>query len=117
MRLRALTLCFLSLFILSAAGGGATAFENPPNSNAQAVLGDLANGSNYSVENPVRSDGFLRLFAVKSKYGRFTINGQQRLMARLRELAALHVLEQKSKSKAFTSALGQSRHQPAEACR
>ena len=105
MAIRALQLCFVLFLLLAFTGVAATAFENPPSTTPSASLGKLATGPNYTIENPVRSDGFLRIFTVNSKYGRFTINGRERLISRLRELAALSVLEQKSKSKAFTNAL------------
>ena len=112
MTLKALQLSLMSLFVLGVTAAGVASSENPPNTTPRSALGKLATGPNYTIGNPVRSDGFLRIFTVNSRYGRFTISGQQRLIARLRELAALSVLEQKSKSEAFGKALGRAATSP-----
>lgn len=112
MAVRVFQLCFISMLVLAFIGAGAMATENSPSMTPRAALGKLATGPNYTIGNPVRSDGFLRIFTVNSRYGRFTISGQQRLIARLRELAALSVLEQKSKSEAFGKALGRAATSP-----
>jgi hypothetical protein len=82
----------------AAAGDG---IETPPTAPADAVLGALARGENYSVASPVRGDGLLQIFTVDSKVGRFTVHGRQLLNRRIRELQALAALERMSTTDVF----------------
>ena len=47
--------------------------ERPPSFDAGKIPGIRASGVNYSIINPVRSDGFLRIYSVRSPYGDFQV--------------------------------------------
>jgi len=83
------------------------AAEPAPETEAKAVLGANVKGDNWTVAPTVRSDGFVRLFAVESPYGDFQVNGQRRMDERLQELRAIQALEKMSKGKVFVEAVAQ----------
>lgn len=80
--------------------------EPAPEMEAKAVLGANVKGDNWTVAPTVRSDGFVRLFAVELPYGDFQVNGQRRMDERLQELRALQALEKMSSAKVFVQAVG-----------
>jgi hypothetical protein len=86
----------------------AAAFETPQDGTAAAYLGAAVQGPGYKVDPVVRSDGFLRTFAIDTAHGRFQINGIELAKQRLRELQALDRLTQMSESEVFTKSLGRS---------
>lgn len=90
----------------------AGAIETPPNADASAVVGAVVRGANYEIDNPVRSDGLLQLFTVKSNYGRFTVAGRELLNRRLNELAALTNLEKLNQTDLFAQSLAKSAASP-----
>lgn len=79
--------------------------ETAPDVTAASLLGADVKGDNWEVAPAVRSDGFLRLFSVKTPYGDFQVNGVRRMKERINELRALQVLEKMSRTKAFGDAL------------
>ena len=81
--------------------------ENPPTFNANQIQGIKAAGANYTIENPVRSDGMLRVYNLTTPYGKFLVRGDDMMRMRINELIALAALEQVSGSKAFGDALVQ----------
>jgi hypothetical protein len=81
------------------------ATETAPDVTAASLLGDEVKGENWEVASAVHSDGFLRIFSVKTSYGDFQVNGVRRMKERLQELRALGVLEKMSRTKAFGDAL------------
>jgi len=81
--------------------------EPAPELSANALLGDNVKGANWTVAETVRSDGFVRLYAVETPYGNFQVNGQRRMDERLQELRALQALEKMSDAKVFVEAVGQ----------
>jgi hypothetical protein len=80
-------------------------YEQPPSFNAAQLPGIRRIGVNYTIENPVRSDGILRVYVLKTPYGEFTVHGDQMLHMRLNEFAALAALEKVSNSDSFGKAL------------
>ncbi|WP_210208515.1 hypothetical protein, partial [Rhodoplanes roseus] len=72
--------------------------------SATALLGGKARGSNFRVDETVRSDGFLQLFSLSTSYGQFQVEGRELLTVRLDELRAVALLEQMNKSQAFLDA-------------
>ena len=83
----------------------AVAAEQPADQSAATLLGEATKGPNWTVAPSVRSDGFVRMFAVETPYGAFQVNGQRRMDERLQELRALHALEQMSTTETFTDAV------------
>jgi hypothetical protein len=79
--------------------------ERPPTFAAEKIRGIKAAGSNYSIKNPVRSDGLFRIYVLATPYGEFTVQGDQMMRMRINELAALEELEKLSQSEQFTKAL------------
>jgi hypothetical protein len=90
----------------------ALAFEAAPNFDATKIPGIRAAGPNYSIVNPVRSDGFLRVYQVRSPYGDFTVNGDAFMQVRMIELAAVHELDKVNNSDAFNRALAEAGLRP-----
>lgn len=81
------------------------AAEPAPETSASTILGNDTKGTNWTVAPTVRSDGFVRLFAVETPYGDFQVNGHRRMNERLQELRALKALEEMSNTGVFTDAV------------
>jgi hypothetical protein len=79
--------------------------ENGPVASARKLLGEAAKGASYRIDDTVVSDGLLRSYSISTSYGQFFVHGDAFLAHRLRELAALAVLERESKSDAFGNAM------------
>ncbi|MCE9523379.1 MAG: hypothetical protein K8S25_13230 [Alphaproteobacteria bacterium] len=79
--------------------------EIAPEVPAQSILGGDTKGANWTVAPTVRSDGFVRLFALETPYGDFQVNGQRRMSERLQELRALKSLEEMSNTDVFANAV------------
>lgn len=97
----------LVLTILQPAAAPAQSVENPPSFNAAQLSGIKRVGSNYTIENPVRSDGLLRVYVLATPYGKFTARGDAMARMRVTELEALALLEKVSNSKTFGRALAE----------
>ncbi|MGE3144927.1 MAG: hypothetical protein AB7K35_05020 [Pseudorhodoplanes sp.] len=104
--------------LLRGAGGAAAAWvlpdgaraaetERPPSFNPGKIPGIKPTGANYSIVNPVRSDGFLRVYGFKTPYGDFTVSSDAMAQIRIRELAAVLELDKLTQSQAFNNALTQ----------
>lgn len=93
--------------VLVAFATPAFAAEPPPETDANTVLDTNAKGDTWTVAPAVRSDGFVRLFAVQTPYGDFQVNGQRRMDERIQELRALQALEKMSSAKVFVDAVGE----------
>ena len=94
---KAVSAFFFSLAIPHAA----LAFEAPPTAPAEAVLGAEATGPNYRIDPDVRSDGLLRLFVLRTRYGAFDVDGEDLMRERIRELQALRKLQAMSSRTSF----------------
>ncbi len=101
---RAALLGFLALL---AAGAGAAAgrFEQAPSYDPTAALGAASSGPNYVVMSPVSSDGMLRHYTVHTRWGDFETIGDQLMAARIKELHALHALDETNATKSFGQAV------------
>jgi hypothetical protein len=95
----------VALMLLPARLLSAAELEDDPVISAKAALGAGASGSNYRVQDAVTTDGLLRIYALETRYGTFTIYGDAMLLQRRKELAALAVLEKQSRTEAFGDAV------------
>jgi hypothetical protein len=95
-------------FVLALSGGlsWTNAFEAPPVSRAQDILGSQASGPNYRIDSEVRSDGLMRLYELKTSAGAFEVTGDDLIRVRIRELEALRKLNAMSESDVFVKSLG-----------
>jgi hypothetical protein len=102
-------LCFAALaasVVLSDATSAAE-IERPASFNPANIPGIRASGQNYNIANPVRSDGFLRIYTVRSSYGDFTMVSDAMMQRRIRELNAILELDKLTESDSFNKALGE----------
>jgi hypothetical protein len=90
----------------------ALAFETPPTAQAEAVLRAEATGPNYRIDPEVRSDGLMRLFVLRTRYGAFDVDGEDLMRERIRELQALRKLQAMSESTVFLQAAGKAAQAP-----
>src|SRR5690349_3282413 len=72
--------------------------ERPASFNPNNIPGIRASAQNYTIANPVRSDGFLRIYSVRSEYGDFQVVSDTMMQMRSRELAAVAELDRLSES-------------------
>jgi hypothetical protein len=86
-------------------GALAQPFEPPPSFEIEKVPGFWPSGDNYTINNPVLSDGLLRIYTLTTPYGEFTVHGDQMLRMRVNELAALHELEKIANSESYGKSL------------
>lgn len=97
---------FLCLIVAFAATDVAAYDLEPPTmQRPEQILGKRAKGPNYVVEGPVMGDGFLHNFKLRTEYGLEHIRGRRQLENRLKELAALHVLNGRSAVGSFGNGL------------
>jgi hypothetical protein len=97
----------LGLLTMLAAGADAAAagqFEEPPSYSPASALGQAWKGSNYTVISPVSSDGMLRHYTMRTRWGEFEATGDQLMAARVKELNALHALDETNAPKSFGQA-------------
>ena len=80
-------------------------FEQAPTFVIEKIPGFWPSGDNYSIKNPVVSDGLLRIYTLTTPYGEFTVHGDQMLRMRVNELAALYELEKIANSESYGKAL------------
>ena len=95
------------MIVLAAAGAGAAAeYETPKNRLAKDVLpAAVAAGADYTVGDPVVSDGYMYQFKVKSPYVVFDVTGTGALRKLEREIWAIGQLKQVTKSEALLKSL------------
>ena len=86
-------------------GASAQTFERPPSFAIEKIPGFWPAGDNYTIKNPVLSDGLLRIYTLTTPYGEFTAHGDQMLRMRVNELGALHQLEKIASSDSYGKAL------------
>ncbi len=79
--------------------------EKPPTFDAGRIAGINPAGANYTIDNPVRSDGMLRVYNLTTPYGKFIVRGDAMMRMRINELTALNALEKVSSSESFAKAL------------
>ncbi|MHB2170214.1 hypothetical protein [Alsobacter sp. R-9] len=100
--------------VVMGGAGAALAFEDPPATTADFVLGAKATGPNYRVEQEVRSDGLMHLFVLRTTGGTYDIGGNDLMKTRIRELEALRKLQAMSESDVFVKSLAQTAAAPLE---
>src|ERR1700761_8680111 len=86
-------------------GAQAQPFEAPPSFEATQIPGIWPSGEGYTIKDPVRSDGLLRIYTLQTTYGNFTAHGDQMLRMRVNELSALHELDKIANSESYGKAL------------
>ena len=74
----------------------AQGFERPPSFAVAKIPGLRPSAENYTIKDPVRSDGILRIYSLTMPYGDLSAHGDHLLRMRLNELAALRELEKVS---------------------
>jgi hypothetical protein len=97
----------LALVLVQPVAASAQAYEKPPSFNAAQLPGIKRIGANYTIRNPVRSDGILRVYVLATPYGDLTVQGDEMLRMRINELNALAELEKVSSSETFGRALAE----------
>jgi hypothetical protein len=100
------------LLLSIAAPVSAGAFEAPPVTKAEQILGPEATGPNYRVDPEVRSDGLLHLFTIHTAFGSFEVAGDDLVRTRIRELGALRKLQAMSETDVFAKSLGEAAAAP-----
>ncbi len=96
------TACIAS--VTPALAAGTAVIETVSEAKADQIVGAHSTGSNWTVQSPVHSDGFMHIFALETPYGNYAVSGDKLLSERLNELKAVETLEQMSKTKAFVDA-------------
>jgi len=97
----------LGLLFGQTAAVPAQQLEQPPSFNAAQIPGINRVGENYTIHNPVKSDGILRIYVLTTPYGEITVQGDEMLRMRINELKALAALEKVSTSESFGKALAE----------
>lgn len=91
----------------------ALGYETPPTQRATDVLPpDLRSGPHHTVSERVPTDGFIRSYTIESDFGRFQVQGDPMLRARVAEIRALAELQELSASHEFAAALGRTASSP-----
>ena len=80
-------------------------FEPPPSFVIGKIAGFWPSGDNYTIKDPVLSDGLLRSYTLATPYGEFVVHGDQMLRMRINELAVLYELEKIANSESYGKAL------------
>jgi len=104
----------VSMLLLTAAGAFSDSFETPPEQDPRSVLGKLASGPGYGVQTPVRSDGFLRIYDLKTDFGQEHVVGDGLLKLRIHEIAAFNALRSLESQQSFVDGLKKAAKRPAE---
>ena len=101
--------CFVALAaaICLAAPAGAAEVERPATFAPNMMSGIRASSPNCNILSQVRSDGFLRVYTVRSNYGDFTVVSDAMMQRRIRELNAILELDKLTESDSFNRALGE----------
>ena len=67
--------------VLVSFGALAAQIEGPASFNPAKIPGIRPAAPNYTILNPVRSDGFLRIYNVRSPYGDFSVTSDAMMQA------------------------------------
>ncbi len=97
----------MAAFIFGSFGAWGAEIEGPASFSPGKISGIKPSGPNYTILSPVRSDGFLRIYNVRSPYGDFSVTSDAMMQMRIRELAAVAELDKLTESTEFNNALGQ----------
>lgn len=102
----------VSLFSLSlgmsvcASIAQAQRYEKSPAYNTVKLLGANAKGSNYTIDNPVKSDGYLNIYHLRVKNKRYRVVGNELLRSRLYDLRVLQRLDRMSAGDELVKGVG-----------
>jgi hypothetical protein len=106
MRSGARVIVAVALVIVGAGVVGAADYEAPKNRTAKEVLpAKQITGPDFRVLDPVRADGYMYHFKVKSTYGLFEVSGIGALRKLEHEIWAIDQLQGVTKSDAFLKSL------------
>ncbi len=97
----------MAAFVLMSFSASGAEIEGPASFSPGKIPGIKASGPNYTILSPVRSDGFLRIYNVRSPYGDFSVTSDAMMQMRIREIAAVAELDTLTESNEFNNALGQ----------
>ena len=97
----------LGLVLMQPLPALAQAVESAPSYNAAQIRGIERVGANYTILTPVRSDGLMRNYIVKTPYDEHIVSGDALLHVRLKELHTLALLEKVSNSETFGKSLAE----------
>ncbi len=81
-----------ALVLMSFCASGAE-IEGPASFSPGKIPGIKPSGPSYTILSPVRSDGFLRIYNVRSPYGDFSVTSDAMMQMRMREIAAVTELD------------------------
>jgi len=99
---------FAVAFLLTAlpgVGADNSGYETPQERKAADLLPpELLEGEHHSVDDRVRSDGYLNYYTITSDYGEFEAVSTATLRIRIAEIGALAELEELSKTEVFIKA-------------
>ncbi|GGB40393.1 hypothetical protein GCM10011316_10580 [Roseibium aquae] len=109
-----LSVSCLLVALCGPAPGFAEGFETPPVQDPEAVLGDNASGPGYGVLAPIRSDGFLRLYELRTDRGIERISGDGLLHLRINDIRALMALQGLEANASFMEGLKEAARKPGE---
>lgn len=88
-------------------------YEQPPVQHAADVLPpELLSGPHHRVDDAVGTDGFMRIYRIRSDYGVFEARGDELLRTRVAEIEALAKLDELSAGKEFAEALAKTARSP-----
>ena len=104
--LKKLSLAALACAALTtAAYAQSPAVERPPSFDPGKIPGIKPMGENYTVARPVGSDGFMRIYVVKTPLGDNAVIGDALMRQRMIEMGALAELNRISNSDTFNKSL------------
>lgn len=84
-------------------------FETPPPLEVSEILPpDMQRGEHFSVQNPIKNDGFMNHYTIDSDYGQFQAYGTPALAKLIQEIGALAQLDEISKSEVFVDSVKRS---------
>ncbi|GAA0784714.1 hypothetical protein E1180_06915 [Roseibium denhamense] len=113
--LKPIAIAFLGLGLLAGPAHALTEnYETPPEADPAKILDGKQLGPGYAVLNPVRSDGFLRIYQLQTDQGVEQIEGDGLLKLRLAEIKALVGLESLKNDASFVDGLKEAAKKPVE---
>lgn len=95
----------IALAFAVAAPAQAQNVERPPSFDPARIPGIKPTGENYTIAKPVGSDGFMRIYIVKTPLGDNAVIGDALMRQRVVEMAALAELNRISNSETFNKSL------------
>jgi len=104
----------IAAVVVAFASARAGEFERPPSFDVNKIFGSAAHGPGYRIVNPVRSDGYLRDYTIQTSYGTFHAGGDQMMLMRVKDMAALDALNRTANSQEFSDALARAGLRPVQ---